>query len=281
MQKSIRALAFLLLIVFVLGFSSCAESRDAPLAIYFFDVGQGDAMLLRTREGDVLIDAGTEQSEPLLSLRLEQLGVTELKLVIFTHFDEDHMGGADAILRRFPTETIWISNIQTEPDSYRRMVAEASECGIQPKRVCAGEDFELGGMRLLVYYPTDKYFVEGNEGSLIVRMTFGKTSALFMGDAGVEQEALLMQNNTKANLRADLCKVGHHGSNTSTSQEFLECIEPRYAVISCGAANMYGHPSGMVLDRLTLCGVETYCTGWHGEILFESDGETLYPVLNE
>lgn len=280
MRKTVRVVAFVLLVVCIFCFSFRMLPERAPLQLYFFDVGQGDAMLLRTHSGDVLIDAGSEQSEALLSLRLEQLGVTELKLAIFTHFDEDHMGGADAILRSFPTQEIWISNVQTETEASKRMFAAANACGVQPTCVSAGEFFDLEDLRLLVYHPIHKYPMEGNEASLIVRLSFGNISALFMGDAGTEQEELLIQGNTKENLRTDLCKLGHHGSNTSSSADFLTCIEPRYAVISCAAVNLYGHPSGLVLDRLETNGIETFCTAWQGEILFESDGEKLYPVIN-
>ena len=280
MRKAVRIIAFLMLVVCVFCFSFRTEPTPAPLQIYFFDVGQGDAMLLRTREGDVLIDSGSEQSEARLTLRLKQLGVTELKLAIFTHFDEDHMGGADAILRSFPTQEIWISNVQTETEASRKMVAEAKASGVQPTRVSAGKTFDVGGLRLMVYHPLDKYPMDGNEASVVVRLSFGSTSALFMGDAGEEAEELLMQSNARDNLCADLCKLGHHGSSTSSSAEFLSYIHPRYAVISCAAVNLYGHPSGMVLDRLYQNDIEVLCTGWQGEILFESDGEKLYPVTN-
>ena len=278
MRTRLRLFVLLCCIFCTLNVSGCSEPGAAPLEIYFFDVGQGDAMLLRTEEGDVLIDAGGEQSEALLCLRLEQLGVTELKLAIFTHFDEDHVGGADAVLRNFPAKEIWIGNISTETEASSSMMQAATETGVEPRRVYSGTTFTLGDMHLMVYHPLDKYPADGNEASLVIRMRFGDVTALFMGDAGVEQEKLLMQNNSLGNLSSDLFKLGHHGSDTSTSEAFLQCVKPQYAVISCAAVNLYGHPSGEVLTRLENMGIDTFCTAWQGEIVFESDGKTLQPI---
>lgn len=277
MRKKLRFVV-LMVCIFCLLSISVPEFEPAPLTIRFLDVGQGDAILLRTKDGDVLIDAGTEQSERLLCLRLEQLEVKSLKLAIFTHFDEDHIGGADAVLRQIPTETVWINTSSTQNEATHRLLSAAQESGAEIHRVYAGEFFMLGDLFLSVLSPLNKYPAEGNASSLIVRMQFGKISALFMGDAEIAQENALMGQYRDSDLTADLCKVGHHGSNSSTSEQFLAFTKPRYAVITAAAVNVFGHPSGEVLARLEQHRVETFCTAWQGEIIFESDGNRLQPI---
>lgn len=281
MRKKLGFVVIILCIFVILGLSLPSREEPDPLTIYFFDVGQADAMLLRTPLGDVLIDAGSEQSEPLLCLRLEQLGVERLKLAVFTHFDEDHIGGADAVLRRFGAEKIWINSAPIANEAADRMICAARETDTEICRVSTGEAFALGDLFLMVLHPTYQESADGNASSVIVRMQFGNTSALFMGDAGVDQEAFLLEWYGSSNLSADLCKLGHHGSDSSTSDEFLTCIKAQYAVITCADPNPYGHPWGIVMDRLEKHQVKTFCTGWQGEIVFESDGERLLPQMGD
>ena len=280
MCKKLCFFAFVLCLFCVFALS-VPHAEASPLTVRFFDVGQGDAVLLQTSEGNVLIDAGTEQSQTLLCMRLEQLGVKSLKLAVFTHLDEDHIGGADAVLRNFPTEQVWIPNAEAETESARRVLLAAEQTNTPIFRVYTGETYQQGDLFLTVLYPFTKYPTSGNEGSLVLRMQFGTRAALFMGDVGVAQEELLLQRYSASTLCVDLCKLGHHGADTSSSKAFLESIKPQYAVITCSSVNVYSHPSGEVLARLEALNTATFCTGWDGELVFESDGEVLYPVLNQ
>lgn len=280
MKKYICFFAFLACLGLLLGSSVVDPYRDVPLQIIFLDVGQGDAVLLRTKGGNVLIDAGTEASEELLCLRLESLGVKSLSLAVFTHFDEDHIGGADGVLRRFPTERIWVSGATSDNEPARRLLLAAESTDAKVDRVFSGANFMLGELYLFVMAPETCDSQAGNEGSLIVKMQFGSVSALFMGDAGAEEEARLVYAYGRTQLSVDLCKIGHHGSNTSTSELFLQAVQPRHAVISCGADNSYGHPTGEILTRLRDFGVTVLRTDLDGEIFFLCDGETLFVYDN-
>ncbi len=253
----------------------CGNSDGQTLLIYFLDVGQGDAILVRTEEGDVLIDAGTEESQETLCLRLEQLGVTELRLAIFTHADGDHMGGADGVLETIPTRELWLSDALDASESAQRLADVLKETDTEVVRVQSGKGLVLGNARFSVLYPLAENDGGGNENSIVLKLNYGAFDALFTGDAGVEQERALLDTYGASQLACDLYKVGHHGSNTSSSQEFLEAMRPRYAVISCGAANSYGHPTGEVLARLEGVGIEVLRTDLVGEIVFETDGEEL------
>ena len=268
----------LILLFCLLLFTSCASDarREGVLQIYFLDVGQGDCTLLRTDGGDILIDAGPESSQDLLCLRLEQLGVTELTLAVFSHPDEDHIGGADGVLERFPAREVWLSGAPMENESAKRALSVMESSGALIRTVDANEFREIGALRLSVLSPYPNQAVkDGNENSIVMMATYGETELLLTGDIGVKQEAELMDLYNATYLDCDIYKVAHHGSNTSSSEAFLEVMTPEYAVISCGAENSYGHPFGEVLERLDRCGAETLRTDLLGEILFESDGRTL------
>ncbi|MBR2721987.1 MAG: MBL fold metallo-hydrolase [Clostridia bacterium] len=246
-----------------------------PLEVYFLDVGQGDSALIRTRDGDILIDAGPESSQEMLCFRLEELGVTSLRLLILTHPDEDHIGGADAVVRQFDPQQVWTNGVREEDnDSYLALQAALSERGMTETAVSYGSKCLIGEVSLTVLSPYGAV-MDGNEGSLILRIQFGEISMLFSGDAEVEAEEDLCARFGKDMLSCDLYKVGHHGSYTSTSQVFLQMMSPKYAVISSGRGNSYGHPHGEILVRLEEAGCEILRTDELGEIGFYSDGSTL------
>ena len=274
MKRFAIILLVLLTIILLLG---CDNSDGQPFLIYFLDVGQGDAILVRTAEGDVLIDAGTEESQETLCLRLEQLGVTELRLAVFTHADSDHMGGADGVLERVSVKEIWLSDALDTSESALRLAQTLKTTDAEVNYVRHGVSMELGDAWISVLYPLAEDGADGNENSIVLKLHYGEIDVLFTGDAGAEQEKRLLETYGTSQLACDLYKVGHHGSNTSSSKEFLEAIRPRYAVISCGASNSYGHPTGEVLARLEGVGAEVLRTDLVGEIVFETDGiELIY-----
>lgn len=271
-KRGLRLLCVLMLFV-LLGCLGCkSQGSGFPVMLRFLDVGQGDSALLRTADGDILIDAGTEAAQPLLCLRLEQLGVKSLRLLVITHADEDHMGGADGVISAFDTEEIWYCGEQDESEAAKRMFACLDP---QKTRVTAPDPMTVrtfADVRLCVLYPFSKENAAGNEGSIILKLICREAGAIFTGDASAEEEALLIETYGKSQLDCDLYKVGHHGSNTSSSKDFLEVVSPNYAVISCGADNSYGHPTGEVLRRLADCGAEILRTDREGEIVFSCDG---------
>lgn len=257
------------------GNNTTSVENGSRLEVRFLDVGQGDAALLRTPAGDILIDAGTEESQERLCLGLQALGVRELLLAIFTHNDEDHIGGADGVLSRFSVQEVWVSDTNVDNESAEFLFRTAKERGTVLRSVRAGEIAFLGELTLSVLYPFPFQKAEGNEGSLVLKVNFGETDLIFAGDIGVEQEREIVKRYGRSQLNCDLLKVGHHGSNTSTSELFLETLTPQYAVIGVGAGNSYGHPMGEVLARLEKHGITTLRTDLHGEIVFVSDGKEL------
>ncbi len=276
MRRSVRLFGILLL--FCLLLSACSDGVDTtpPLEIRFLDVGQGDCTLVRTSEGDILIDAGPESAQELLCIRLRELGVTKLKLAIFTHPDEDHLGGADGVLRAIPVQEVWVNGEVETHESMTAFQSAVKENGATLRTVDSSVTATIGGVRIAVLAPiTANDLLSGNEGSIVIKLYYGNVSALFTGDAEVKSETKLMESYDRTILKSDLYKVGHHGSSTSSGERFIQAVEPQYAVICCGRDNTFGHPHGAVLARLEAVGAEVLRTDLKGEIVFISDGETL------
>ena len=242
---------------------------------HFLYVGQGDATLIRLPEGDVLVDAGPNSSETLLEDSLRSAGVRSLKLFFVTHPDEDHIGGADMIVREFAAGRIYTPDpASREPDA-RALRAEAARCGTEPRKTAAGDVFYIGGLRIDVLAPIEPFFGDANADSLVLLLTYGETRVLLTGDAEERSENRILDYYGDSLPRCDILKAGHHGSSTSSSEKWLESVRPAIAIISCGKNNPYGHPHAEVLSRLSALGITVYRTDRQGDIVFVSDGITL------
>ena len=276
MRRSVRLFGILLLFCLLLSACSDGVETKPSLEIRFLDVGQGDCTLVRTSAGDILIDAGPESAQDLLCIRLRELGVTELALAIFSHPDEDHLGGADGVLRSVKVREVWINGEEETHETMTAFRSALEESGATLRTVQSGDFTTLGDLRILVMAPiTANDLLSGNEGSVVIKLYYGNISAFFTGDAEEKTESKLMEYYDRTILKSDLYKVGHHGSSTSSGERFIQAVEPRYAVICCGRDNTYGHPHGAVLSRLESVGAEVLRTDIEGEIVFISDGVTL------
>ena len=178
-------LAILLTLVCIFCFASCAEGKynGELIEIRFLDVGQADAILLRTPEGDVLIDAGSEESQDTLCARLDQLGVKELLLAVFTHADEDHIGGADGILQAFPVREIWFNGSEGDNESAKRLFDCFQEGETEVRAVCEGEILRIGEVSITVLHPFHLISAVGNEDSIVLKVSCGEFDMLLTGDA--------------------------------------------------------------------------------------------------
>jgi competence protein ComEC len=255
------------------------------LEITAIDVGQGDAILVITPEGKtLLIDAGGivgaspdsnfETGEDVVSPVLWLRGIRQLDAIAITHGHEDHIGGMPAVLENFHPKELWIS---THPDApvYRHVFDIASHTGAGIKSYLAGDTFTFGGASFRVLAPARDYQpgkAPVNNDSLVLLVSYEKTTALLEGDAEAPSEARMVAD---GNLHADLLKVGHHGSKTSTTPAFLAAVSPSYSVISVGRRNFYGHPRHEILQALQDEHVKTYLTDMEGLTTFYLDGKTV------
>ena len=279
-MRRFLCLIFTLVCIFI-SFSACASkpmSEDALCRIYFLDVGQGDCTLIRTQKGDILIDAGPESAQDALCLRLRQLGVKEIALAVFTHPDEDHVGGADGVLAKIPVREIWLPTREMDNPSAARMEQAIEKNGSVRKNVRAGEYLTVGDVNIAALAPFGDAIGDPNDNSIVVRVTCGKIGMLFMGDASAKVEQKLIQNYGKAHLSAQLYKVGHHGSSTSNTEAFLETVNPVYAVICSSIDNSYGHPHGVVMERLQNIGATVLMTATDGEIVLECNKSAIWHI---
>lgn len=243
------------------------------LEVRVLNIGQGDAVLFRTADACVLIDAGPNYAEEKQCADLCALGIKRIDLLILTHPDEDHIGGADLVLDRFTVELVCVAPLESDAPSHLRLLETVSATGTAMHVGRAGDSFAYGELELFLLAPAAAY-ADANNASIITRVTYGETAVLLMGDAEEEAELALLAD-PPAPLTADLLKLGHHGANTSTSDALLDAVRPTYAAISCGYANTYGHPARRVIDALNARGIIVGRTDRDGTLIYHSDGKRL------
>lgn len=256
------------------------ELSDNEMAVSFIDVGQGDCELISANGYNILIDCGdTDKIDSVIGF-LKYRGVEQLNEVIITHPHDDHYGGMYKLLSRFYIGEIIMPELEMNSAAYQRLSKVINDRGIRFRYAKAGERLTLGeDIFLDIIAPIYFDYGEENNFSIVARLVYGETSFLFTGD--LEREGELDLIDAGIDLRADVLKVGHHGSAGSSSAEFLEKVTPRIAVFETGAINYYGHPRSEVLDRLAEVGCEeAYSTAANGNIVIISDGRELR-VLTE
>ncbi|MCY9734614.1 MBL fold metallo-hydrolase [Paenibacillus alvei] len=253
---------------------STKQQPTGTLQVYFLDVGQGDSTLIRTPKGQhVLIDGGQNSQGENVVNYLKQYGVKELDAVIATHPDADHIGGLDTVIDAIPTKSVYAPKVSHTTNTYKDFLLAVKNRGLRIKAAKAGLELPLDGVVAKFVAPVGDYGKDLNAWSAVLKVTYKDTSFIFSGDAEKKSETGMV--NSGANLKADVYKVGHHGSDTSTSADFLQAINPAYAVISVGEDNKYGHPKNIVLERLGKSGVKVFRTDEQGTIISVSDGKTI------
>lgn len=279
-KKRILALilpAFLMLF----GFASGAQQADTVkaaggnnrLEVHFMDVGQGDATLIMTDGHAMLIDAGNNGKGTAVQNYLQKQGIKKLDYVIGTHPDADHIGGLDVIIYKFDCGKVLLPDYQKNTKTYDEVEDTLKAKSYRAAHPAAGDIYQLGDAVFTVTAPADKKFDNANDYSIAVRLEYGKNAFLFVGDAEEDSENEMLKS--KQDISADVYKVSHHGSKTGTSEEFLEKVDPQYAVISCGEDNSYGHPHAEVLNLLRREGVQVFRTDEQGTIVAVSDGRKI------
>ena len=230
------------------------QTGDATVT--FFDVGQGDSVLIACGEDTCLIDAGTPDAADSLVAALQTAGVRRLDYLVMTHPHADHIGGMAQVLEAFPVEHFYMGPETQNTSCYADMLEALEIQGIQPVVPSDGDVLSFGsGATVTFLGPADDVPADNlNNRSLIALFSTGAQRVLFMGDAESAAEQSLLAHHP--DLSCDILKVGHHGAATSSSEEFLRTIHPSVAVISCGIDNDYGHPSDQTLQNLSLAGVD-------------------------
>ncbi|BFH70771.1 MAG: ComEC/Rec2 family competence protein [Paenibacillus dendritiformis] len=273
-------------LIFVLLLAGCSAGMPAvsqtgqpqqpagTLEVCYLDVGQGDSTLIKTPKGQhILIDGGDNHKGQDVVEYLKKIGVTELDAVIATHPDADHIGGLDTVIDAIPAKSVYAPKVSHTTNTYKDFLMSVKNRGLKIKSAKAGLEIPLEGVTAKFVAPAAEYGKDLNAWSAVLHLSYGKTSFLFTGDAEARSESDMLEHPKK--LKADVLKAGHHGSDTSTSQEFLDAVQPTWAVISAGADNKYGHPKKVTMNRLTKAGVKIFRTDRQGTITAISDGKTI------
>ena len=264
------------------GVSAQPTQAQGDLLVHYIDVGQADCELIQTPEQNILIDAGDTGGGDVVCDYLRAQDVERIDLLIATHPHADHIGGMADVVERFEIGKVLFSeppaSLVPTSKTYENLLDAIERKGLSITKARPRTVYDLGGgAQLTILGPLEQYAEDLNESSVVCRLDFGEHSFLFTGDASKESEDDLIDT-YGSRLKADVLKLGHHGSSTATQPEFLELVDPDFAVCEVGADNSYGHPNSEVLQLLEQTGVTLYRTDENGSIVFASDGTELSVV---
>jgi competence protein ComEC len=242
------------------------------LLIHYIDVGQGDAILIQTSTKNLLIDSGPDNKKTLNYLKKQ--GIKKLDYILTTHPHDDHIGSMDKIISNFDVLNFYAPKITNNTDAFKSMLNALDKKDLKIVPAKAGIKLNLGNnINCTILSPISESYKELNNYSAVLKISYNNTSFLFMGDAETYNEEELIKEGY--NLRADVIKIGHHGSTSSTSKALLDNVKPRVAIISCGEDNEYGHPTKETLGKLEEKNLSIFRTDIDSSIVLESDGNKI------
>lgn len=257
--------------------SEHTELKSAELQVHYIDVGQGDCILLENGDDTLLIDCGEIGKQDIVKAYLDKLSITQLDYVIATHPHSDHMGCMDKIVEYYDIGEFIMSHLDDgdipTTKYFERFMNAMESKGLAVTEAETGRVFNIGDAECEIIAPCSDDYSNANNYSVGIIVRHGENSFIFTGDAEKLAEKEMIESGRLADI--DVYKAGHHGSDTSSSEEFLEIIKPDIAVISCGEGNSYGHPCDITLEKLSRYTDKVYRTDISGTVVITSDGKSL------
>lgn len=285
-----RFLALFMCITILLSLCSCTaldneltsdfeKPDNTALSVHYIDVGQGDSILLESNGSYVLIDAGETEYGPTVTQYIKSLGTDTIDYVIATHPHSDHIGGLADVINTFECKNFITKETDQQTKIWMNVLYAVENNSVNYIDAKVSDTYSFGDAEFEIVGPYSDEYDNYNDYSVIIKATCGDTSFLFTGDAEIPSEKEMVEN--FAPLKADVLKVGHHGSTTSSCEEFLDAVNPTYAVISCGINNDYGHPHKETLQALSLRGVTVYRTDELSTIIaYSNKKEIIFTYVN-
>lgn len=248
---------------------------SANLAIHFIDVGQGDSTLIQTPSGKtMLIDAGENDKGESVVNYIKKQGIKKLDYVIGTHPHSDHIGGLDNVINSLDVKCVYMPKVSHNTETFKDVLSAVRNKGLKVETAKTGVKLNLDqNIKLEMFSPNLSKYDNLNNYSPIMKLTYGEVSFIFTGDAEAEVEKEVLTKNI--NLKADILKLGHHGSSTSTTNRFLKAVSPKYAIISAGKGNEYGHPHKETIHKLINAEIQIFRTDQLGTIVAVSNGKYI------
>lgn len=290
-KRSILILPLLLLALMVLSSCSFLEVLDGVLdiledngqpplaqgdmAVHFIDVGQGDSILVQfPSEENMLIDAGENDKGDVVIDYLKNQGVTRIDYLVGTHPHSDHIGGMDDVIDEFDIGEIYMPKVSHTTKTYKDVLEAIDNKGLKIKAAKTGMTIPVKDAKAEILAPDDDMKSDDlNDHSIVIKLSYGETVFLLQADAEKRTEASILESGT--DIKADVLKLGHHGSSTSNTNEYIEAVDPDYGIISLGKDNKYGHPHKEVMALMDEKGITIYRTDEDGTIVAISDGKEV------
>ena len=273
--KLILPLFIIILSLFLYQTNDTSNYKN-QMTIHYIDVGQGDCILIQVNNKNLLIDSGPSSNRKSLLDYLENLNKKKLDYIIATHPHEDHIGNMDTIIRRYNIGSFYSPKVTHSSTTFENMISSLVDKNLKINILNRGvTGINLGeNTSVSVYSPLENLYSDNlNDYSPIIKITFLNNSFLFTGDAEISTENTVLSQNE--NLKCDILKIGHHGSSTSTSPDFITAVNPSVAIISVGKNNPYGHPTPEIISLLNSLNIKTIRTDINGSIIAISDGSNI------
>ena len=272
---------FILVLISLISFAGCDLSNTTAttynkdnLIVHYIDVGQADSILIQINNKNLLIDGGNRDDGDKIIKYLKSQGVEKLDYVVATHPHEDHIGGMASIIKKFSIGKFYAPKKLSDTATFENMVIALKEKSLKINEAKPGDTLNLGkNIECKILAPNSAEYDNVNNYSVVIKLTYGNTKFLFAGDAQKISEKEMLSKGY--DLSTDVLKIGHHGSSSSSTKEFLDKVNPKIAIISCGKNNDYGHPHKETLAELNKRKIKIYRTDIDGTIVFESDGKKV------